>query len=109
MKILILFWKLVENLSKEKFFELLKSTGEKNEEEVEEDEENTNENLTERNISNTKVAPSSWSVLSDNYMLKNQRLRDWDKELEEEEEMEQEMEKEIPTSNFGDDDDNDEF
>ena len=42
-----------------------------------------------------KKTETSWSVFDDNYLLGNQKLKDWDKKTEEEQQMEQELEGEI--------------
>ena len=78
----------MEKLSKDKFFEILQG------------EANTAVPATSTKISNknkddipAEKEKSSWSVFDDNYLLGNQKLRDWDKQTEEEQQMEREMDR----------------
>ena len=82
----------MEKLSKDKFFEIL---------------QNANENPVPAEVKQKVIEPNakagkkrsatetSWSVFDENYMLHNQKLKDWDKKTEEDEQMEQEIEGEI--------------
>ena len=81
--------KKVEKLSKDKFFEILKK--------------NTETKKEKESVKLAQPPPQAkWSVLDQNYLLRNQKLKDWDTQLEEDQQMEQEMEGELETGDFDD-------
>merc|ERR1712130_155604 len=82
----------VEKLSKDKFFEILQGDAAKPITQV----APKSANKLKDDIPAEKEK-STWSVFDDNYLLGNQKLRDWDKQTEEEQQMEREMEGEIET------------
>jgi hypothetical protein len=89
---------LVAQLSKEKFFEILQQQS---------DIPMASKILPSKK--ETTIAPASssgttgkWSVFSDDYLLKNQKLRDWDKQIDEEREMEEELEGELVPADYQD-------
>merc|ERR1712137_156030 len=82
----------VEKLSKEKFFELLNTSSTPKEQ----THTNTEEPTTDATTS------TKWSVLDDGYLLGNQRLKDWDTQMNEEQEMERELEGEIEPLDYED-------
>ena len=79
----------MEKLSKDKFFEILKK--------------NTETKKEKESVKLAQPPPQAkWSVLDQNYLLRNQKLKDWDTQLEEDQQMEQEMEGELETGDFDD-------
>lgn len=60
------------------------------------------EDIRPPSMPNEEQNSKKWSIFDENYLLSNQKLKDWDKKTQEEQQMEEELEGEIEGVGFDD-------